>query len=652
MPNPSNQKIQLNFLPLNPQVFNFNIYRKECEDAQESLSIDDDGPSVKRFHLPIAPEDLGSPFSLFNVSLESIDGFEATVVKSDTNHYLTLWYLHFILLGKSTSLSLPILPAKNKFIESIDYITKSWPEGDEIVSLEPYYLRKSKLIGFLASFRFCKKTEQIFGIEVQKRSLSLNSNGKSNANNYLDIYGRLKDFFASMGKRLFPINCGSQDGSGLNVSFFYEIENRQLSPKQYIFANEQHGNSQFLGVKEYGPFEQIQQQHKIIFLFREQDKPLAHSVYYALEGRTYSTFSGMEKMFGFKMEPKTVSGHPVPDFSKEAINDAISLISSTGEPSLPVLIVPWDKTDPNEELCDDYYRIKHQFLQAKLPTQFVSTNTIRKRDGLKWSASNLALAIYGKMGGKPWKLVPKTKRCLIIGIGQAHSFSEKAIRRFFAYSILTDSSGLYETIKVLADSPNETDYLQSLSDEIISIIKNCINEYDHFVLHTPFKIRTRHLNHLKDTLLRAATISSEKKSFAVIKFNDSGRFYGFSNSNSRVPLEGTRVDLGNSQYLIWFEGASIKGNITRAISKPVHVEFLYPSYRQQETEEEKNAFFKNSLSYLQDAINLSGANWRGFNAKSSPISVYYAKIIARYIERFDRLDLEPIDLDGMPPWFL
>ena len=31
----------------------------------------------------------------------------------------------------------------------------------------------------------------------------------------------------------------------------------------------------------------------------------------------------------------------------------------------------------------------------------------------------------------------------------------------------------------------------------------------------------------------------------------------------------------------------------------------------------------NELNYLQDILNLSGSNWRGFNAKSMPISIYY-----------------------------
>ena len=55
---------------------------------------------------------------------------------------------------------------------------------------------------------------------------------------------------------------------------------------------------------------------------------------------------------------------------------------------------------------------------------------------------------------------------------------------------------------------------------------------------------------------------------------------------------------------------------------------------------------------LQDAINIAGANWRGFNAKSMPISVYYAKLIADHYAHFREAGLADIDLEGLPPWFL
>ena len=79
-------------------------------------------------------------------------------------------------------------------------------------------------------------------------------------------------------------------------------------------------------------------------------------------------------------------------------------------------------------------------------------------------------------------------------------------------------------------------------------------------------------------------------------------------------------------YLVWFEGLQYgQSTLQKMVGGPLHVRYAYPD---RIGESEKRMF-------LQDAINLSGANWRGFNAKSLPVSVYYAQIIAEYLKQFD-----------------
>ena len=79
------------------------------------------------------------------------------------------------------------------------------------------------------------------------------------------------------------------------------------------------------------------------------------------------------------------------------------------------------------------------------------------------------------------------------------------------------------------------------------------------------------------------------------------------------------------------------------VAAPLHVQFIFP--RRELTHGQQQA-------YLQDAINLSGANWRGFNAKSLPVSVYYAQLIARYLREFEEHGLPAVDVNVLTPWFL
>ena len=148
---------------------------------------------------------------------------------------------------------------------------------------------------------------------------------------------------------------------------------------------------------------------------------------------------------------------------------------------------------------------------------------------------------------------------------------------------------------------------------------------------------------MSDVILRLDQEDDDKE-FVAMKFNEYNRFAGFDVSqNSRVPYESTVVELGREEFLVWFEGLQYNSpRISRMVGGPMHVKFIYPSLMTRERK----------MAYLQDAVNLSGANWRGFNAKSLPVSVYYAQIIARYLKEFERLELPPVDLDIVPPWFL
>ncbi|NJN13458.1 MAG: hypothetical protein HC815_38345 [Richelia sp. RM1_1_1] len=57
-------------------------------------------------------------------------------------------------------------------------------------------------------------------------------------------------------------------------------------------------------------------------------------------------------------------------------------------------------------------------------------------------------------------------------------------------------------------------------------------------------------------------------------------------------------------------------------------------------------------SYLQDVINLAGANWRGFNAKFLPVSIYYCQLIAQQLKKFNEQGYGSIPIKNSKPWFI
>jgi Piwi domain len=630
-------KVALNFLEIVTQPFQISFYLKRVVNCDQPSPY----PNVKRYNLPGALAKSDGEFVPYYISDVAQTGFEPVTISSEVNNVLTAYKLFESLVQKSKETLREGIDftVEDGFRKKVNFIISSSDLGNEEIWLEPYHLNVSKKFGFLIGFHFNLAEGQSFNKAIQQKSLSLGSDGRANINFYADIYKKLQFFIAHFKSRLFPL----EQGVDVTASF-KEITSKHLESKKYIFYNNRVEKSQFQGVKKHGPLVRVAENSLICFMYRSKDKPFSYELFHALKGDKFGTFPGMEAMFSFSLGKEHVTGLPLTDYSQETIAAAVSQLQNIAgdRPTLPLLLIPWSRTECTPEQEDTYYRIKHQFLSKGLPTQFVSLQKMRARDGLKWSISNIGLGTFSKLGGLPWKLQPRHEKCLIVGIGQAHRrLNDGTINRYFAYSVLTDSSGLYDSIKILSKSEQKDTYLNGLTENIKSVINSMATKYEKFVIHTPFKLKTEEVDALKVGLKEVAG-----KEIVVIKFNENSKYFGFSlGNNSKVPFESSCVPLGRRQYLVWFEGLQYHNpTIRRRIAKPMHVEFLYSSNSDLSENDE--------ISYLQDAINLSGANWRGFNAKTSPVSVYYAKIIANYIGSFDRLGLPEIDIEDMPPWFL
>jgi hypothetical protein len=217
------------------------------------------------------------------------------------------------------------------------------------------------------------------------------------------------------------------------------------------------------------------------------------------------------------------------------------------------------------------------------------------------------------------------------------------IEKYLAYSVLTDSTGVYKEIVALGESTDENEYLSQLNSNVKRIVEMYKDQYHNVVVHTPFKIKAKHLVSITKSV---STLADDKRTFVVIKINLKSKFFGFNfQTNSMVPYEGTFSKISGNEYLVWFEGLQCHNpNAYRKFSGPTHIEFYYTN-KSEFTEAER-------LAYLQDLINLSGANWRGFNAKTLPVSVFYCQLVAKFLKEFDRLGLPEIELSNRTPWFL
>lgn len=641
---PKEDHIALNFLAIRSNDFRFNLYRRPLQPGEI-------GAQNQRW----LPEALGNEKAehekgqLYEIRFEETDGFERCMISAWLNPQLTLDVVHRALLRRveSADLQHQVEVPEKAWKREVAFVLKRHEQGmRELMWVRPYDLKSVGRFGFL--LRFALRVPPNAEV-AKKRVLELSltqKRGRTNEDFYLDQYEKLDAFLKLYHGAIGTLEL--HDGTAMDVeSKLSLVPSFALSTRTFVFGNGKEGKNQFFGLRDFGPYGPANSKSRLAFLFRPEDRPSSQDLFRALRGDLFGTFPGMEQMFGIPISRVNVTGLEVHAFGHKEMQDACHALKEQfpNEGVLPIALVPFSK-HVSADVTLDYYRAKHAVLAERLASQFIDrTKTMGNREALKWSISNIGLAIFAKMGGIPWRIRPSTERCLIVGIGQAHRIVDGKIAKYVAYSVLTDSSGTYEAIRVLGNSADHQHYIASLKANLREILVSHKDRYASFVIHATFSLRKDDIRAIKDIVAEVRSTSTKDVEFVVLKFNDVNDFFGFSiDHNSRIPFEGTVVQLSKRQFVVWFSGlSSSDSKAPRKPERPVHVEVLYPDAPLKAADLQR---------LLQDAVNIAGANWRGFNAKSMPISVYYAKLIADHYAHFREAGLDDLDMEGLPPWFL
>ncbi|OFX36458.1 MAG: hypothetical protein A2W95_02950 [Bacteroidetes bacterium GWA2_40_14] len=633
--------IRLNILPLYESNFSFKVFRK----VKHEDDVKEEG--VHQYQLPI--ETNLKERNLFLVSFENKEGFEEYLVYSNYAIGLTKRYLLKQLLNTLTKngCSFTFEVRKRLAEEQIEFVVHEFQQGKQIIFLSPYYLEEQKRFGYIIDFKFSKNKGLPFNKEVQILSLSLDKQGRSNKNYYSDKYSLIQNFLDKIYKEFQVIQ--QSDGNQFHIERdLIETPVFQLNKKEYIFSNKSTANSQFQGIRNYGPLQKIGKEVLFAFIFEDRFKSFANELYLSLTGKSNpGTFPGFEQMFGVQISTSNVRKVKIEGFSNEdmlRVVDSVKALQES-EPNKKVIGIYVEDyaIDTEDELASNhYYFLKYHFIKNNLALQVVNYRKLGERNSLKWSTSNVALAMFAKMGGIPWVVKPSNNNCLILGVGSSHKRDEETgiVTKYFAYTVCLDSSGLYKTLEVLADETSEINYLKNLRINLVNMLTDGrLGNYKTCVLHLPFKIKQKEIAAISEAIHQISNIE-----FVAIKVNLDNKYFGYSFHNTLVPYESSFVKLSRSEYLVWFEGLLYgKEVVDKRFSNPVHIEFLNLG----------NSKGLDERNYLQDVLNLSGANWRGFNAKSIPISIYYSQIIAKYTEAFEKIDgFKENSISNDKPWFL
>lgn len=610
-------EIALNFLPLSNSQFSISVFKKKV--LADEKKWDD---NIRQYKLPYNLNN--SEYEKFWVSFEEFADSKKITTDTFTNVELTKWYLFYVLKKRLEEAKIEFELSKENINQFRIYIIteKINGKGKKSIWMEPYYLKVKNEFGFLVDYKFIKDQNTPFDKNIQRLSLSLDDNYQTNKNFYIEKYRYIQKFLREQFTNVNDIFISTE---------FEKINFESLRIKNYIFINGDQDKSQFKGLMERGAYKEVinNSQLQYIYLLKKETTQYANDLIKALNGIKYLTFKGLNKI-GLPLQTR--------DNTKSIILDDYNNINTTLENNLPetnnyIIISIFPSKEENF-----YYELKNYCLNKNIPLQTVHIETIANENKLKWSVSGIALQIFTKLGGVPWIVQTQNNNCLIVGIGQSIERTEQKISRFFAYSVLLEASGKFLKIEPIADTKTKDDFLIAVADNVKRIIDENTN-FQRIIFHVPEKIRNETVKKIKDILKN----SPQKVELYILRINDDSKFFGYDlNNNSMVPYESSYIRLSDSEFLVWTEGLNYQNpKPLKRYGNPLYIQFFYTN---------QQSYDKKLL--LQDILNLSGANYRGFNAKALPVSLYYPKLMSNFYKHFKEINIDQISIGTDKLWFI
>lgn len=309
---------------------------------------------------------------------------------------------------------------------------------------------------------------------------------------------------------------------------------------------------------------------------------------------------------------------------------ALQALQDSNQASLVVIKEQYEQL-PDAE--NPYYSAKAVFLSQGVTVQAVKIETARKQNA--YILNNIALAVYGKLGGVPWVLssAPGLVHEIVVGIGSARLGKDRRGPNERVIGITTVFSG--DGNYLLANSTKEVasdQYLPALLASLRENVEELKSRYNwrpkdrvRFIFHQSFK-------KYKDIEAEAvkqfvATLSEFQVEYAFVHVSTSHRWKLFDPQSKGacyrqdrlkgkgVPARGIYVPLGPHAALVTLTGPTQLKTELQGCPRPMLVS-IHPDSTFQ------------SLDYIaQQVFHLTFMSWRSFTPATTPVSIGYSNRI-------------------------
>lgn len=392
-------------------------------------------------------------------------------------------------------------------------------------------------------------------------------------------------------------------------------------------------NKKTEGMIKYGPYAATQSKEpRFGFLFSENYRDDARRLYSALrEGSGY--FSGMQRWFRVglvKERTSSIIAQSIDETSPlevgEKYEEAVKnwLQTNVERPDLIFMVHP--KTERDEE-GTPYYRCKSLLLSEGIMTQSVTVDLLRNANKLQWSAANISLGAFTKLGGIPWTVDPcSSRKSLILGVGRTEKLDRATgtRHRYQAFSTCVSSIGQFGFVNVYPEVSGDDlcSRLSSITSTALKEAESLEIPYDSLIVHLSSDMKREERLAIEDAV--ATYRPKNTPIVCVISVTDRGDFYTVSDENPQgLPSRGQCIRLSSRDFLLLTEG--IEDLSVARFRSPFAVKITVRHVPEG----------IDPIPLIEQVYDLSQVNFRGFNSASRPISILYSELISQYLKASD-----------------
>ena len=389
--------------------------------------------------------------------------------------------------------------------------------------------------------------------------------------------------------------------------------------------------SPYRGLCAFGPYDKhIRRFGKISMLVIAPDSKIeSMQTLTDLLKEGWSIYPGFERIFGVRLSAefasfKTKKDKTLVGLSRRYEHQIMNILREVRIENYDIALVgiPWS---PRENISTPYYRSKAVLTASGLPSQMITWEVLNDPSRLRYSLMNIAIAIYTKVGGRPWALAPHPNIQIVdcfIGIGMAlRSLSRIGYKlRYVGFANIFRENGCYV---LTTGVPGVIEYKKYL-EEIGEKISDAISEYERVVGKKPRSIIIHNYKRTsrKERKTIVEALSSQLGSdfeYAIVRVTDAPavRIFDFDH-RSMTTEPGVCVPYSAKAAIVTTTG---RRDDRSPLGTPV------PIYISIEEQSPSRPF--SILSIAQQVYYLSKIYWGGVSTvQREPVTTKYARLLA------------------------